>query len=140
MKKILYYIVGLIAKIHDKIGSLNDAYERRFNDKQLHFIVIGILGLVMTFLLVPLVKRLVEKKKILTLTWIYVFTILIVLTFAIEIGQDLTHTGNMEFEDIVYGIFGFVVLFAIYAVIRTTIIFVAKRVKRLKMAENKARK
>ena len=46
----------------------------------------------------------------------------------------------MEFEDIVYGIFGFVVLFAIYAVIRTIIIFVAKRVKRLKMAENKARK
>ena len=34
------------------------------------------------------------------IAWIYVFTLIIVITFAIEIGQKVTNTGNMEFADI----------------------------------------
>ncbi len=69
-------------------------------------------------LLYPLFKALVRHEKALTITWIYVFTVLIVITFAIEIGQGFTHTGTMDFDDIVSGIFGFVIFFAIFALIR----------------------
>lgn len=48
--------------------------------------------------------------------WIYVFTLIIVITFAIEIGQKVTNTGNMEFADIVFGVVGFIVMFFIFAV------------------------
>ena len=48
----------------------------------------------------------------------YVFTLIIVITFAIEIGQKVTNTGNMEFADIVFGVVGFIVMFFIFAVIR----------------------
>ena len=36
-------------------------------------------------------------------------TLIIVITFAIEIGQKVTNTGNMEFADIVFGVVGFIV-------------------------------
>ena len=45
-------------------------------------------------------------------------TSILVITFAVEIGQRLTNTGNMEFADIVFGIGGFIVMFAVYAVYR----------------------
>lgn len=41
------------------------------------------------------------------------FTLIIVITFAIEIGQKVTNTGNMEFADIVFGVVGFIVMFFI---------------------------
>ena len=45
MKELLYGIVELLAKIHSYLLRLNDAYEYNFSDKELHFLVIGILGL-----------------------------------------------------------------------------------------------
>ena len=50
------------------------------------------------------------------ITFLYVFTVLVGITFAIEIGQGLTGTGNMEFGDIVSGLTGFLVVFVIYCI------------------------
>ena len=47
-----------------------------------------------------------------------VLTLIIVITFAIEIGQKVTGTGNMEFADIVMGVFGFIVMFLVFSVVR----------------------
>ena len=44
MERMLEGMVIFVAKIHNYILSLNDAYEKNFTDKQLHFLVIGILG------------------------------------------------------------------------------------------------
>ena len=52
------------------------------------------------------------------IAWIYVLTLIIVITFAIEIGQKVTGTGNMEFADIVMGVFGFIVMFVVFSVVR----------------------
>ena len=52
------------------------------------------------------------------ITWLYVFTVVLVLTFAIEIGQWYSGSGVMESEDIAYGITGFLVMFIIFAVLR----------------------
>jgi len=52
------------------------------------------------------------------ITFFYVFTVIIVITFAIEIGQGVLGTGSMEQGDITYGIIGFLFFFAIFAVIR----------------------
>ena len=54
MKEFLYKIVEYIAKIHNFIMRLNDRYEYNFTDKQLHFFVIGILGMAMIFAFFPL--------------------------------------------------------------------------------------
>ena len=44
MKEFLYMIVGWIAEIHSYLMRFNDSYEYNFSDKELHFIVIGLLG------------------------------------------------------------------------------------------------
>ena len=56
------------------------------------------------------------------ISWIYVFTLILVITFSIEIGQRLTGTGDMEFADIVSGIGGFICMFAVFALIRAAVI------------------
>ena len=53
METILYFIVSLIAKIHNYIMSLNDSIETSFTDKELHFIVIGLLGIFLVFGIYP---------------------------------------------------------------------------------------
>ena len=118
MRELLYWIVECIAKIHSYILRLNDAFEYNFTDKELHFLVIGLLGMAFIFVVYPLFKWLAEHGHVMVIAWIYVFTLVIVITFAIEIGQRVTHTGNMEFSDIVMGIFGFVVMFFAFSIVR----------------------
>ncbi len=121
MKELLYKIVEKIARIHEKILSVNDAYEYHFSDKQLHFLVIGALGMFLIFLIHPLFKLLARNGHVMVISWIYVFTLILGITFAIEIGQGITHTGVMEFSDIVFGIGGFFLMFAIFALVRAII-------------------
>lgn len=115
MKRLLYFIVEVIARIHNRLLGLNDAFEYNFSDKQLHFLVIGIMGLAMIWIVYPIFKWLAKRQHVMVISWIYVFTLIIVITFAIEIGQQVTHTGNMEFADIMFGVVGFWVMFAIFS-------------------------
>lgn len=118
MKEWLYRLVGIIAVIHEKILGMNDAYQAQFSDKELHFLVMGILGLGMIFLVYPLFKWLAKHDHVMVIAWIYVFTMIVVIAFAIEIGQGITHTGTMDFGDIMFGVVGFLAMFAVFAVVR----------------------
>ncbi len=121
MEKMLYGIVEIVTKIHNGIMTWNDSFETVMTDKELHFWVIGILGMLMLFVIFPLFK-LLSRKHVLVIAWIYVFTLMIVIAFAIEIGQGITHTGTMDFADIVFGLVGFMVLFIIFAVVRAIVL------------------
>ncbi|MGN0513472.1 MAG: hypothetical protein ACI4GD_04265 [Lachnospiraceae bacterium] len=117
MVRFLYWIVEQIAKVHTYLLTLNDSFEYVFSDKELHFIVIGIIGMLMLFIIYPLFKAL-SKNHVMVIAWIYVFTLIIVITFAIEIGQKITNTGAMEFADIVFGVVGFLAMFIVFMIIR----------------------
>lgn len=117
MEKFLYGLVKIVTRIHNGIMTWNDSFETVFTDKELHFWVIGIIGMLLLLVIFPLFKAL-SKKHVLVIAWLYVFTLMVVLTFAIEIGQGFTHTGTMDFDDIVFGLVGFMVLFLIFAAIR----------------------
>lgn len=130
MKELLYWCVGMIARIHDKILQLNNAFEMNFTDKQLHFLVIGLLGMAMIFVVYPLFKYLAKHDHEMVIAWIYVFTVIIVLTFAIEIGQKISGTGNMEFADIMFGLVGFLLMFTIFGLIRILYHLLLKLIRR----------
>lgn len=129
MKELLYDCVGIVAKLHDKIMQMNNAFETNFSDKDLHFLVIGILGMCMLFVIYPLFKYLAKKHHEMVIAWIYVFTVIIVITFAIEIGQKITNTGYMEFADIMYGLVGFLAMFFAFIVLRMIYHGVIKLIK-----------
>ena len=107
-----------VAEMHDRILMINDAGGYYFDDKQLHFIVVGVIGLLMIFIIYPIFKLLAKYNHTMVIAWIYVFTLLLVLTFAVEIGQWLSGTGSMELGDVTSGMSGFLIMFLVFAVIR----------------------
>ena len=118
MGRILYWLVELAAQVHNYLLHMNDAYEYNFSDKELHFLIIGGLGMIMIFVVHPMFKWLAKNNHVMIISWIYVFTLIIVITFAIEIGQRITNTGNMEFADIMFGVLGFIGMFLVFTVVR----------------------
>ena len=132
MKTFLYAVVEMIAKIHNRLMQLNNAYEYNFSDKELHFLVIGILGMAFIFVVYPVFKWLAKRNHVMVIAWIYVFTLIIVITFAIEIGQKVTHTGNMDFADIVFGIVGFIAMFFVFSVIRGIYHIICRKIRKNK--------
>lgn len=118
MREWIYTFIVWVADLHSRIIGINDSRGWYFDDKQLHFIVVGIFGMLMLFVLYPLFKYLANTGHTMVITWLYVFTVVLVLTFAIELGQWYSGTGYMEGEDIAYGVSGFLVMFVIFAVLR----------------------
>lgn len=125
-KDLLYVIIDIIAQVHSRILELNDAYEYNFTDKELHFLVIGVLGVVLLILIYPIFKFLSKRGWVMAITWIYVFTLLIALTLSIEVGQKLTNTGKMEFDDIMFGVCGFIAISFVFLAICGVIILIRK--------------
>lgn len=121
-----------IARLHSKFLSLNDSYEYNFSDKQLHFLIIGLFGMFLIFIIHPLFTLLSKTNHVMVISWLYVFTIILVITFAIEIGQGYSHTGNMEFSDIVFGVFGFMIMFLAFSLFRMIIKGIIKLFKLVK--------
>jgi len=127
----LKFITGIINYFHDNLILLTKFMGLSLNDKQLHFLVIGFLGILLFILVDKLFKFLVQYS-LTAISFIYTFTVLVVFVFAIEIGQKVTGRGNMEFQDIVEGLWGFLVAFAIYLTIFMGVYGLKKLSKRLK--------
>ena len=118
---IIYTFSIWIARLHERVLRINDAGGWYLDDKQLHFVVIGLFGMVLLFVLYPIFKWLANRDHTMVITWLYVFTVVLVLSFAIEIGQWWTGTGYMESRDIAYGVAGFLVMFIIFALLRALV-------------------
>jgi len=113
MSSTLKLINSVMNFFHDTLILIARNLGLHFNDKQLHFFVIGLLGIVLFLLVNKLFKYLV-RHSLTAISFIYTFTVLVMLVFAIEIGQKVSGRGKMEFQDIVEGLWGFLVAFAIY--------------------------
>ncbi|WP_404454856.1 hypothetical protein LG329_06410 [Virgibacillus necropolis] len=128
MKDIIVTLAEIVNNFHDVII---DLVGLQMTDKQLHFWIIGIIGIV-TFFVVYLFFKIVEAMKwsITILSFIYTFTVMVVLVFAIELQQAITNRGNMEFADAVMGLWGFLVFFMIYAFVAIIIYILVKFFKK----------
>lgn len=134
----MYKLIEIITAIHERILSWNDSYEYNLSDKQLHFIVVGVLGMGLFILIHPLFKFLAKRNLTIAISWIYVVTLLLVITFSIEIGQRITKTGYMDFKDILYGMGGFFLVFAAFLVIRLIIKLIIRLFKDDEPSEGQA--
>ena len=114
--KILNLLIRFINFFHDFFLSLNDNLGIGFSDKQLHFIFIGVIGLFLLIVIYPIFNWLAKNKSIMSITWIYVLTIMIVFTLAIEVGQKISGGGDMDSKDIAAGLLGYFIISAVYIV------------------------
>lgn len=131
---ILYEGTMVVAQIHESLMHLNDNFELYFGDKDMHFIVMAVLGMILFFMVHFVFKRL-AKWSITAISFIYVFTVMTVLGFAIEIGQKITGTGDMDFQDVVAGLYGVLAFFAVYTVYRLIVLLVRHLMRGRKKAD-----
>lgn len=133
MKKAILLLANLVNEIHDVLAQ---QFSVRMTDKDLHFWVMGIIGIIV-FLLVYVFFKVIEKMKFSTtiLAFIYTFTMMVVFVFAIEIQQAITNRGNMEFADAAMGLWGFLVFFFIYAVVIGFFYGVVRAIKKTRRKE-----
>ena len=131
---ILYEGPMVVAQIHESLMHLNDNFELYFGDKDMHFIVMAVLGMILFFMVHFVFKRL-AKWSITAISFIYVFTVMTVLGLAIEIGQKITGTGDMDFRDVVAGLYGVLAFFAVYTVYRLIVLLVRHLMRGRKKAD-----
>lgn len=128
MKEFILIMAEIVNNIHDK---LNDIFGLQMTDKELHFWIIGIIGMV-TFFVVYTCFKIVAKMKwsITILSFIYTLTVMVVFVFAIELQQAITNRGNMEFADAAMGLWGFLAFFLVYCLLAIIIYIVVRMIKK----------
>lgn len=129
MVEILKLIASFINDLHDKVLDIVSIAGYPLNDKQLHFIFMALIGIVI-FAFTQIIFKKLSKYSITAISFIYTLTVMIVIVFTIEIQQKLTNRGNMEFADIAYGLYGFIYIFLIYLLIKFIIIAIKKLYKK----------
>jgi len=121
----------LMARVHDLLMHVNDGFELSLSDKDWHFIIMAIAAMAMFFAVHAVFRRL-ARWSITAISFIYVFTVMAGLGFAIEIGQRISGTGEMDFADIVAGLYGVLAFFAVYTVYRLFVLAAAAMLRRWK--------
>jgi len=116
-ESMLRELTMLMARVHDLLMHVNDGFELSLGDKDWHFIIMAILAMCLFFAVHAIFTRL-ARWSITVVSFIYVFTVMAGLGFAIEIGQRISGTGEMDFVDIVAGLGGVLAFFAVYTAYR----------------------
>lgn len=117
MRELILFITELVNLFHDQLWEISNSLGLNLSDKDLHLWVFGILGII-SFFIVHRVFKALAKYSITAISFIYTFTVLLVVVFAVEIQQKITGRGNMEFQDAVISLWGFILFFAAYLIIR----------------------
>lgn len=138
MVRIIKLIAEVVNDFHDGLNRIFKVVAPSLTDKDLHFWIMGIFGIIIYIVVNEVFKRL-AKWSIEVISWIYTMTVLIVIVFAIEIQQKITNRGVMDFEDILAGLMGFIVMFAVYIVIKIIYLFIRHIYKKVTKKEDKVR-
>ena len=120
MIEVLRWVVSAVNRLRDALLVAVRTLGLRLDDKQLHFWVLGVIGIAL-FMAVDVAFRWVSKWSVSALSFIYTLTILVVVALAMEIQQQITRRGALDFNDILAGIWGFVTLFCVYLLVRLAV-------------------
>lgn len=119
MKEGIKALAEVVNQLHDiLIMFFNDFLGLSLTDKDLHFWIMGFIGIGVFFGIFFITKWLSKLPFGVTMiAFLYTMTFMFVLVFAIEIQQAITNRGNMEFADAIIGLWGFLAFFLTYAAI-----------------------
>lgn len=117
MVQVLRSMAVIMNELHHLVGFVTERFGLPLSDKALHFWIFGLFGLA-SFLIVDALFRWIAKWSVSALSFLYTLTLVAILALSIEIQQRLTGQGNMQFRDLTAGLWGFLVLIAVYALIR----------------------
>ncbi len=113
MLTVINQIVNFINDLHDNIWGYSRQLGLPFTDKDLHFWVIGLLGVIF-FVFTDTIFKWLAKINISLISFFFTSAIISILVLILEVEQKLTGRGGMELWDILAGLLGFLVLLSIY--------------------------
>ncbi len=117
MTLFLKLVSSLVDMFHLVLGEIIKRIYPNADDKFMHLIVIGFIG-ILIFFIANIIFKWLSKYSIEIISFIFSLFVVLVLVFAIEIQQYVTGNGRMEFKDVLYGMAGFMYAIGIYIAIR----------------------
>lgn len=116
MESLLVLASKIVNFLHDLI--LFELHESGtfISDKELHFWVFGLIGMIIFFGSNAAFKYL-RRWGLSAVSFVFTGMVLTILAVGIEIEQYITGRGKMETLDVLAGVAGFLALFAVYWVI-----------------------
>ncbi|MBO8155893.1 MAG: hypothetical protein H0Z32_05485 [Bacillaceae bacterium] len=126
MREFILLLTDIVNLFHDLLVRFASMLGFDLSDKELHFWIIGIIGL-MGFIVVDFVFRYLAKWSITAVSFIYSLTLVLVFVFAVEIQQKVTGRGQMEFHDAVMGVAGFTAFFTTYIVLKLLFLWIRNK-------------
>ena len=96
-----------VDQLTQAVGIAKGSFYKFYASKELLFFAVHLLF-----------SALIRRGWELLVSWIYVFTLVLVIAVGIEFGQKLSDTGSMELADALFGVLGFLVLFAVFCLLR----------------------
>lgn len=131
MGSFIKFLAEIVNNVHDVIEDLFMNLGINLTDKDLHFWIIGLIGITF-FLFTHLFFKWLSKFSITVISFLYTFTVMLVIVFAIEIQQKITGRGRMEFSDAIIGLYGFIAFFTVFLVLKAIVYLLIKLVNRPK--------
>ena len=138
MKTLLKALIDVFNFFHRFFTSLSNEFSFGLNDKELHFYVIGFIFLIAYIVIHPIFVKL-SKVSVKLISFIYVFTLCLVVSIAIEVAQFQSRSGNMDIADVAWSMFGFLAMFSALEVIKFVLKSISKLIKETFEERNKKR-
>lgn len=123
MRTLLRLIINIFNYLHTQFADVFKLSSYDFTDKQLHFIILGVFFLFM-FMFIEAIFKHLAKISVSIISFIYVFTVGTVVALAIEIGQYQSGSGQMDFKDVTWGLYGLVIFIVVYVLVKAFIVWV----------------
>jgi len=109
MKELLFEFARRMKWIHDLIANFSAGH---FNDKELHFIVLGITGMIIFAVTFPIFSLFDKWDNSFAMASLYTVVITVIMTISLALMIDLTHASIII--PLVIGIFVFIVSYRVF--------------------------
>lgn len=126
MRTIVNLIIDIFNFLHEFFIEILEINGIVLGDKQMHFIILGLAFLIL-FIVVEYFFKKIAVLSISYIAFIYIFTVSVVVALAIEVGQYQSKSGQMDFLDVTWGLYGVIVFIFVFALIRGILSFIYRR-------------
>ncbi|MGE5543916.1 MAG: hypothetical protein ACM3UW_02995 [Bacillota bacterium] len=116
MESVLVLASRVVNFLHDFILVVTRQSGTFISDKELHFWVFGLTGLIVFFCSHAAFKYL-QRWGLGAVSFVFTAIILTILTVGIEIEQYITNRGQMDTLDVVAGMAGFLTFFLVFCLL-----------------------
>lgn len=116
MQSVLILASRVINSLHDSILALIQQSGTPISDKELHFWVFGLIGMIIFFCSHAAFKYL-QRWGLGAVSFVFTGIILAILAVGIEIEQYITSRGQMDTLDVLAGLAGFLAFFLAYCLL-----------------------